>query len=100
MPVCQYCHKKWTWWETLKRTFFTVSFKGIPCPYCGERQFVSKKTTRRYGLLLFLIPLGLLLPLIGVPGIYMLVYLLVSGIFVIGIYPFILKLSKEEEFPF
>ncbi|MEC2158493.1 TIGR04104 family putative zinc finger protein [Virgibacillus halodenitrificans] len=94
MPTCQNCGKKWTWKQTVKTLFRLKKC----CPYCGKKQYESASSRRRTSAFL-LIPL-VLLPInawfefsVGM------VLLLAIPLYIIllGLYPFILKLSNEME---
>ncbi|WP_077621832.1 TIGR04104 family putative zinc finger protein [Sediminibacillus massiliensis] len=92
MPTCQNCGEKWTWKQTIK------TILKLNCPYCGRRQYESASSRRRSGLFA-LIPL-VLLPFnawldfsIG----NALILPIVIAFLILVVYPFILKLSNEEE---
>lgn len=93
MPTCQHCHTKWTWTQTIKRLF------TLTCPYCGQKQYESASSKQRGGIFGVITPLILLPIIIGFDvsmGAALILAIMVSaGIF--GFYPFILKLSNEEE---
>ncbi|MGP4108945.1 TIGR04104 family putative zinc finger protein [Virgibacillus sp. L01] len=92
MPVCQNCGEKWTWKQTVKTMF------RLKCPHCGEKQYESASSRIRGGVFV-LIPL-VLLPInawlefsIGT----VLILAIIFAFIIIGLYPFIIKLSNEEE---
>jgi len=96
MPTCRKCNHKWTWLETIKRTFK----KKKKCPYCGGIQFISFKSSQRIAWYGLMIPFVLIIAyLLSMPR---MVAMIVSGlIIVIGFLtqPFLTTLSNEEEFP-
>lgn len=95
MPTCKQCHHKWTWTDTIKRTFK----KKKECPYCGEIQYTSFKSSQRmtwYGLIIPI--LFIVISLFSLPTI---IGTIVSAIIiVIGFLtqPFLTTLSNKEEF--
>lgn len=99
MPICQKCKNKWSWRETVKKTF-TID-QAMKCPYCGEKQYTSSKT-RKWGLLFSMLPLlPLLLNIFLDISLLMMMGLIIgSGILYICLYPFVLKLFNQEEPPF
>lgn len=99
MPTCQNCKTKWSWKETFKKMFTTDP--AMKCPYCGEKQYTSSKT-RKWSLLFSLLPLlPLLLNIFLDIPLFMMMGLIVGiGLLCICLYPFVLKLSNQEELPF
>lgn len=99
MPICTKCKNKWSWKQTVKKT--ATLNPEMSCPHCGEKQYQSKKSKA-------LIPFFGLLPLlplliqaffdVSVIILLSLIPLLIVIVFVL--YPFLIKLSSEEEFPF
>ncbi|MFB4166936.1 TIGR04104 family putative zinc finger protein [Virgibacillus sp. JSM 102003] len=92
MPVCHNCGRKWTWKQTIKTMF------RLKCPHCGKKQYESASSRIR-GSVFVLIPL-ILLPInawfefsIGT----VLILAIIFAFIMIGLYPFIIKLSNEEE---
>lgn len=92
MPSCQNCGEKWAWKQTVKRLF------RLKCPHCGEKQYESASSRTKGGVFL-------LIPLVMVPiitwleiSLGMALFLaIIFAIIIFGLYPFILKLSNEEE---
>ncbi|GAA0593665.1 hypothetical protein GCM10009001_07300 [Virgibacillus siamensis] len=93
MPTCQNCGEEWSWKQTVKTLF------KLKCPHCGEKQYESA-SSRRWGGMYALIPLILILPvnIWADVSIGMAIFLAVTFLLVMFCsYPFILKLSNEEE---
>ncbi|WP_077329528.1 TIGR04104 family putative zinc finger protein [Virgibacillus siamensis] len=92
MPICQNCGETWTWKQTLRAIF------KWKCPHCHEKQYESASSRRKTGMFS-------LLPIILVPLIYLfdfswwgIVFLFIVYMTIFfGAYPFVLKLSNEEE---
>src|SRR5699024_8131287 len=61
-PICKNCHNKWSWGQTFKRMFTLDT--GMNCPYCEEKQYQTRKSKKKTGVLNFLVPLPLLLNLL------------------------------------
>ncbi len=96
MPTCKNCHRKWSWWQTFKKSF---SFRiGMACPFCNEKQYFSA----RYRMRSTIIPV-VSSPLIMFTGIYFgysylsLLIALSVLLVIFAINPFFVELSNEEE---
>src|SRR5690625_1653157 len=96
MPVCQHCQEQWTWKETIRQSF-TLDI-SMTCPHCQEKQYVSK-SYRAIGhlflfspILLFFIVLWLDISLINA-----IILSIILALIVFSLYPFMIKLSNEEE---
>ncbi|MBO0602809.1 hypothetical protein I2483_14160 [Sporosarcina sp. E16_3] len=49
MPNCNSCGRKWNWKNAfIKYLRFN---RGVECPYCGEKQYVTPKSRKRTGLI-------------------------------------------------
>lgn len=92
IPVCQSCKKEWTWKQTIKRTF------RLKCPHCGSKQYESASSKKKGSLfiLFVLIPLPINV-LFDLSISVALVLSVIVALIMISIYPFVLKLSNEEE---
>lgn len=96
MPICQNCHKQWSWKQTVKKMFTLDT--GMICPYCGKKQFLTTESKKRAGLTNFLTPLVMLLGvLFDLSLTTILILLAVSFFVVIASYPFLVELAEEEE---
>jgi len=92
MPICQSCGKKWAWKQTIKTLF------RLKCPYCGKKQYESASSRIRNNIFM-LIPL-LFLPINTGFGFTIGTAIIMDVILwflIFGLYPFILKLSNEQE---
>lgn len=92
MPVCQNCGKTWTWKQAMKAMF------RMKCPNCKKKQYQSAASRNR-GALFLMIPI-LMIPI----NIWFDISIVVAiglgaalGFIILSLYPFILKLSNEEE---
>ena len=93
MPICPNCDKKWTWKQTLKTLF------RLKCPYCDKKQYESASSRVSSGGIFMLIPL-LILPIniwIEFTWITVLIVIFIQILLIFGLYPFVLKLSSEQE---
>ena len=93
MPTCTNCANKWTWKQTIKTLF------KLKCPYCGKKQYESASSRRKNGIF------GVILPIILLPvvvwfnisvGVAFILAMITAAI-ILGLYPFTLELSNEEE---
>jgi len=99
MPTCQNCHQKWTWKQTLKRA--TITFAGgMTCPYCKEKQYMSTASRKKAGIYYAVFPILIIIPLnvffdlsIGTAVILAIILIVIM----LGINPFMVELSNEEE---
>ncbi|WP_079710139.1 TIGR04104 family putative zinc finger protein [Paraliobacillus ryukyuensis] len=98
MPHCQHCGTRWKWMQTLKTTFTMNTYDGVTCPYCGEKQYQTKKSRRNTYLLYLFFPILFVINLlVDVPSFLNLVLLIIFFISAILLFPRILKLSSENE---
>ena len=96
MPSCQNCHNKWSWKQTVKKTFSAIG--GMTCPYCDEKQYITARTRKRSAVFpLTIVPLIMLGNLYFGPSYLSLSALLVLIPLVFIIYPFYVEFSNEEE---
>ena len=51
MPNCQNCGHKWSLGDTVKMAFKSNGNSGRNCSYCGEIQYVYKKSRSRTGVI-------------------------------------------------
>ncbi|ANU21968.1 TIGR04104 family putative zinc finger protein [Planococcus donghaensis] len=99
MPNCENCGQKWPWKTVVKNTMkFTNKAK---CPYCEKTQYLkpkSRKLTAIFSYIptLLIIALTLILDLDGW-GIFLLAAALM--IVFLGLYPFMTKLSNDDQMP-
>lgn len=99
MPICKNCHNKWSWGQTFKRMFTLDT--GMNCPYCEEKQYQTRKSKKKTGVLNFLVPLPLLLNLLFdfPPGILLSSFPILFFL-IMSLHPFLIHLSNREEFSF
>jgi len=96
MPTCQNCHQKWTWKQTVKKSFTLDT--AMSCPHCAEKQYVTSRARKRSALITMIIPFLIFIPyffdinIITAISIY-----IAAGIGIMLIYPFIVELSSQEE---
>ncbi|THE13054.1 hypothetical protein E1I69_09295 [Bacillus timonensis] len=96
MPTCQKCNKKWSWKQTLKKSFTFTN--AITCPYCGEKQYITARTRKISASISFIAPiLGLFLNFYSdSPHVILFIMLGFLSLFIV-IYPFYLETSNKEE---
>lgn len=96
MPTCQNCYAKWAWKETLKGSF-SIKNTALICPYCNAKQYPTAKTKK----LSFVMSLFTLSPMVlnmVFPLWYLtIVIMLLIGVSMILISPFLTKVSNMEE---
>ncbi|MFC2949986.1 TIGR04104 family putative zinc finger protein [Virgibacillus sediminis] len=92
MPICNHCGKEWTWQQTIKTLF------RLKCPHCDNKQYESASSKKKTSII------GLL-PLIALPinvflnNPWWMVVIIMSPLIavVLSVYPFMIKLSNEQE---
>lgn len=99
MPTCENCSQKWPWKTVVKNTVKLTN--KAECLYCEKAQYLipkSRKLTAIYSYIpaLLIITLTLVLDLDGL-GIFLLAAALL--ILFLGLYPFMMKLSNDEQLP-
>lgn len=97
MPTCKNCHNKWSWKQTVKK--MATLNPELTCPYCGGKQYQSKKSKAIAPFLSLIVLLPLLIQIFyDVPGAVLLSLIPVLAVIVFLIYPFLVKLSCKEEY--
>lgn len=94
MPICQYCHQKWTYIDTFKKLFRIKLF----CPYCKEQNDLTPETRRKLSFSPIVI-LGsfVLLKVFNVTKPWYLLIILIMACVMFMMYPYVTQLSKTEE---
>lgn len=94
MPVCQNCNEKWTWKQTVKKSF--VLDTAMTCPYCDEKQYVTSQTRTISAILTF----GAVTSIFLFSFLFNLKVAFVVAIMMFplytAIYPFTITLSNKE----
>ncbi|WP_100009818.1 TIGR04104 family putative zinc finger protein [Lentibacillus sediminis] len=99
MPICENCGGKWSWKQTVKKSFTLDT--GMECPHCGKKQYQTVKSKKRSAPLLFIVTLPLLLNLLfDIPGVVLLSLFPVIFVVLMSTYSFLMELSDKEEFMF
>jgi CXXC-20-CXXC protein len=96
MPTCQNCHEKWSWKQTFKKSFTLDT--ALPCPFCGEKQYLTSRARKRGALLTMIIPFLIFIPFFFDITIFAAVSVyFAAGIGIMLIYPFVVELSNKEK---
>jgi len=97
MPTCENCNNKWSWKQTFKKSF-TLDNK-MTCPYCGEKQYQTKKSNIKIGFLTPIVLLPLLIQIFfDVPVAILFSLFPVLFIVVMLLFPFLVELSSREDY--
>ncbi|WP_170140774.1 TIGR04104 family putative zinc finger protein [Oceanobacillus arenosus] len=94
MPNCQKCGRRWSWSQTLKVNF---KFDGMECPNCGKKQYVAAKSKKSLKWISYLPVILILLLLFDFTLQITIGLIIVASILMIGLYPFLIKLTSEDE---
>ncbi|WP_368652468.1 TIGR04104 family putative zinc finger protein [Ornithinibacillus sp. 4-3] len=96
MPTCQYCGQKWSWKQTFKQTFRLDN--RMTCSCCGKKQYLTKRARLKSTFIPFsMVTLVMISNLVFGPSYIAFFILLCLLPLFLGIYPFFVELSKEEE---
>jgi CXXC-20-CXXC protein len=96
MPTCQHCKNAWTWKQAMRKAF-TLG-PEMECPYCGEKQYLTRKSRKKQSMLGVIGPIFIMIPII-----FDLTLVMLFGIFAIATLvmlssiPFFMELASEEE---
>ncbi|AXI08560.1 hypothetical protein CV093_06670 [Oceanobacillus sp. 143] len=94
MPNCQKCGQHWSWLQTLKVNF---KFDGMECQNCCEKQYVTSKSKKKLNRISYL-PVILILLLLFDLSLQITIGIIIAvSILLIGLYPFLIKLTSEDE---
>jgi len=97
MPACNQCDTKWSWTQTLKRSSFTFGI-GMICPYCKQKQYISASSRKKHTMYVLATFVPFLINLFFDLSISKAIfYAFITGVIIIGIYPFLIELSNQEE---
>ena len=97
MPTCQNCDQKWSWKQTLRKSFTLDT--GMICPYCEKKQYTTKSTRIRNFLITFIAMSVITFWSLFFGSSIALISLSVSFVpLVVILYPFWVELSNKEEF--
>lgn len=96
MPTCENCHNKWSWKQTIRK-MFTLDTTLI-CPYCGERQYQTRKSKKKASILNLLVLSPLLLDIFFDVSVAILLSLFpILFIIIVSFNPSLMHLSNKEE---
>jgi CXXC-20-CXXC protein len=96
LPVCVKCSEEWSYRQALKQS---MKNREMTCPHCGQKQYRTKKSVLKGGLLNLFIPFTVLVPhlfdhfLLGI-----VVYVCCSTYFMISLSPYYINLQEEDSF--
>lgn len=98
MPRCQYCQKQWKWKETMEATVMMDIYSGVDCPYCGGKQYITKRSHLKISLARLSIPLAILSQFLFNDLAWIaLILILGAGVVNIILYPQLLTFSIRNE---
>ncbi len=96
MPTCQNCNRTWTWKQTFKKSFTLGS--AIICPYCGANQYVTTRTRKISSMITTItIAVIMLMNVLFGPSLLFFVALIAATPTYLGIYPYLVELTNQEE---
>lgn len=94
LPVCVECGEEWSYREALKRS---MKNREMTCPYCNQKQYRTKKSLLKGGMLNILIPFTIIVPqlfdniLLGIA-----VHLFCAAYVMFSLSPYYLELQKKD----
>lgn len=95
MPTCQNCKQRWSWSQAFKKSF---SFRGMTCPHCKTKQYMSAAYRKKSSIYAAIVPIPLFINIffdITITLAFIIGF--VFAVIVLGIHPFLMELSNEEE---
>lgn len=96
LPVCVECGEEWTYRQALKDS---MKNSEITCPHCRQKQYRTKKSVRKSGMLNLFIPFVIIIPrlfdhfLLG-----FVVYLACALFLIVSLSPYFLEFQEEDHF--
>lgn len=94
LPGCVECSEQWTFRDALKRS---MKNKIITCPHCGHKQYRTKKSARKAGLL------NMFLPFIGIASLLFnnfllgfIVYFSCAMYIIFSLSPYMIDLQEKD----
>lgn len=81
----------------IKKTSFTLG-NGMICPYCKEKQYVAASSRKQSSVLIMFISIPFLINIFFDLSISTsVIFTFIVALIIIGVNPFLIKLSNEEE---
>ncbi|PAV28509.1 hypothetical protein CIL05_16365 [Virgibacillus profundi] len=95
MPSCSHCERKWTYGDTLKRSF---RMKMV-CPYCKGENYHSAKSRKKSMMTSVVLAPAIILfgTFTDLSLLAVIPVALALGLMVLAVTPFLTELSVEEE---
>jgi CXXC-20-CXXC protein len=95
MPSCQKCDQKWSWKQTLKKSFTLDT--GMICPYCKKKQYITKGTMIKNTLITFMAMTVMTIWSLFFGSSFGLIAISISFVpLFVMLYPFWVELSNKE----
>ena len=99
MPICEKCNHRWSWKQTIKK--ISKLYSEMTCPYCGEKQYQTKRSKTKAPFLSLIVLLPLLIQaFFDVPVAILLSLIPALAVITFLLYPFLVEVSNKEEFLF
>ena len=97
MPVCDNCKTRWSWKQTLKKSFVLTT--SMECPNCGKKQYLTRKSRKRIFIFNLLIISPLLIQgLFDIHGVITIALIFLFFICSILLMPLWMEVQNDEEF--
>lgn len=97
LPVCLECGEEWSFREALKKS---MKNQDITCPYCGHKQYRTKKSALKANMLNIPIPFMTVVPLLFDNTLFsslgIAVYLSCAAYFIISLIPYFVDLQDTD----
>lgn len=97
LPVCEGCNEQWSFLVSLKS--YSKMNRGMTCPYCGSKQYVSRNARKRMGLFSFLPITFMFVPTFigGMSSMHIVIHYLTTIALYVCLYPLLLSVKSEDE---
>ena len=94
LPVCVECGEEWTFRDALKQC---MKNSNITCPYCGHKQYRTKRSALKANLLNIPIPfLIIIIQLFDNSLLGVVVYLSCAAYLVLSLTPYFMELQEKD----
>lgn len=95
LPVCVECSEEWTFREASRQSW---KHSELTCPYCAHKQYRTKKSALKLGLLNIPILFMMFTPYLGFNHYWLglIVYLACAIYLLFSLYPYFIELQKTD----
>ncbi len=97
LPVCTKCGHRWTWKQSMQQFLAMQHIDyGMTCPYCNQKQYMTKKIHRRLWMLRVIPYLFVFASFFLFSLFVAFACLIISVVVMVWMHPYVMKLSSER----